>query len=305
MDCIFCQKPSDNSRGVEHIIPESLGNEDIILWRGAVCDSCNNYFSHIEGELLEQPYFISLRHRNFIKTKKNHLVAQKYFFPDKNIGWVDTRLDFEYGGPAISFEQNKENDIIKLLKEDKNMSIMAPVIPNPEPNNYIVSRFLAKCAVEYLVFRMGEKNYFEFSKELKDKQYDPIRKYARYGEGIKFWPYHQRRIYPESARFKDGKEKDSPMLENLHEIDLLSIDYTQEYNVANSDQQYLEIFCIVVIMGIEYAINIGRPEISGYEAWLKEHEFRSPVDRYNDIRIQDDNHQIFQISDELLKKMNR
>ncbi|GHU97887.1 hypothetical protein FACS189483_05040 [Spirochaetia bacterium] len=109
MDCIFCQKPSDNSRGVEHIIPESLGNEDIILWRGAVCDLCNNYFSHIEGELLEQPYFISLRHRNFIKTKKNHLVAQKYLFPNKNIGWVDTKLDFEYGGPAISFEQNKEN----------------------------------------------------------------------------------------------------------------------------------------------------------------------------------------------------
>lgn len=71
MNCVFCHNISDSSKSVEHIIPESLGNKEHILWRGAVCDKCNNYFAtKIEKELLDQPYFISMRHRNFIKTKK-------------------------------------------------------------------------------------------------------------------------------------------------------------------------------------------------------------------------------------------
>lgn len=44
MKCIFCKDSSDNSTSVEHIIPESLGNKDI-LPKGIVCDSCNNYFA--------------------------------------------------------------------------------------------------------------------------------------------------------------------------------------------------------------------------------------------------------------------
>lgn len=69
MNCIFCHQPSDNSKSIEHIVPESLGNKKTVLWRGAICDKCNNYFAtKIEKTLLDQPYFISLRNRNFIKT---------------------------------------------------------------------------------------------------------------------------------------------------------------------------------------------------------------------------------------------
>ena len=45
MRCIFCKKDSCNSRSVEHILPESLGNEEHILPAGIVCDRCNNYFA--------------------------------------------------------------------------------------------------------------------------------------------------------------------------------------------------------------------------------------------------------------------
>ncbi|RHJ93598.1 MULTISPECIES: HNH endonuclease [Bacteroidales] len=53
MNCIFCTQNSENSKSVEHIIPESLGNKLTVLSKGIVCDECNNYFARkIEGEML-------------------------------------------------------------------------------------------------------------------------------------------------------------------------------------------------------------------------------------------------------------
>jgi len=45
MRCIFCKCDSFDSKSVEHIIPESLGNKTIILRPGIVCDKCNKYFA--------------------------------------------------------------------------------------------------------------------------------------------------------------------------------------------------------------------------------------------------------------------
>ena len=74
MKCIFCKKASSNSKSVEHIIPESLGNKNHILSKGIVCDSCNQYFAtKIEKPLLESPYFVNVRSRNIIKSKKGRV----------------------------------------------------------------------------------------------------------------------------------------------------------------------------------------------------------------------------------------
>ena len=82
MECIFCHKDSSSSKSIEHIIPESLGNEHHILPAGYVCDECNHYFAiKIEKELLTQPYFVSMRFRNEILTKKGKLVKEKVIFP--------------------------------------------------------------------------------------------------------------------------------------------------------------------------------------------------------------------------------
>ena len=75
MHCIFCHKDSSSSRSVEHIIPESLGNKSMFLPHGYVCDECNHYFAiKIEKDILSQPYFISLRSRTEIYSKKNKMV---------------------------------------------------------------------------------------------------------------------------------------------------------------------------------------------------------------------------------------
>jgi hypothetical protein len=80
MRCIFCKNDSTNSKSVEHIIPESLGNKNNILPKGVVCDSCNSYFgSKIEKAVLEMPYFKSLRGRIMIENKKGKISSVSGF----------------------------------------------------------------------------------------------------------------------------------------------------------------------------------------------------------------------------------
>ena len=40
MICIFCRN-ENNAKSVEHIVPESFGNNFYILPKGVVCDECN------------------------------------------------------------------------------------------------------------------------------------------------------------------------------------------------------------------------------------------------------------------------
>lgn len=50
--CIYCASPSGNPSGVEHVLPEALGNPDWVLPRGAVCDPCNARF----GSNIDTPF---------------------------------------------------------------------------------------------------------------------------------------------------------------------------------------------------------------------------------------------------------
>src|ERR1700740_3037953 len=70
MRCIFCTAPSSTSRSVEHIIPESLGNTRHVLPKGAVCDTCNNYFARkVEQPVLSHRSIRNLRAWNGLRSK--------------------------------------------------------------------------------------------------------------------------------------------------------------------------------------------------------------------------------------------
>lgn len=297
MNCIFCHKDSSISKSVEHIVPESLGNKGTILWKGAVCDKCNNYFAtKIEKELLNQAYFISVRNRNSIKTKKNKTVDQEILVSVKNRGYTKGVLHSDEKDMHIYLE--KEN-LIQFL--ENRGEILVPIITEPEPNNYILSRFLAKCAFEYLVFRVKEENFLGFAEYINNEQFEPLRKYARYGEGCKIWPYYQRRIYGEGDMFV-GFEGDKKY-EILHEMDFLSIELERK-TIEGEECVMVELYFILVIMGIEYAIHIAEPDISGYELWLKNNNYKSPVETYGEIRTPNTSMRAFQITEELIRKMN-
>ena len=40
--CLYCKKTEGDFTSVEHIVPQCLGNDELILPKGVVCDSCNN-----------------------------------------------------------------------------------------------------------------------------------------------------------------------------------------------------------------------------------------------------------------------
>ena len=74
MRCLFCKQNSSDSKSVEHIIPESLGNTASILPKGIVCDKCNNYFSRkIEQPFLESIDIKTLRFRQAIPNKRGRV----------------------------------------------------------------------------------------------------------------------------------------------------------------------------------------------------------------------------------------
>lgn len=69
--CIFCLKTKGPFTREEHPIPESLGNDDLVLPPGLVCDGCNQYFgSKVEQEVLGKAPFAVARVSQAIRNKK-------------------------------------------------------------------------------------------------------------------------------------------------------------------------------------------------------------------------------------------
>jgi hypothetical protein len=261
MNCLFCKQNSDNSKSVEHIIPESLGNKDYILPKGFVCDKCNQYFAiKIEKTLLEQPYFNHVRSRTGIENKKGWVPSVDVLMLSPNP--VKVGLSFSTTeGLSITVPDGANPK--EALKSGR---LLVPVLNEPEKNNPIVSRFLAKVSVEALMhIALHSKEAID---EIMNKpELEQIKQYARYGKGVTIWPYHQRRIYPERAVFKDNSSE-SKIYELLHEYDFLS----------TSESHYYLVLCV---MGIEYAINMGGPGIETYENWLSKNNNKSILDDPN------------------------
>jgi hypothetical protein len=267
MDCIFCRK-GNSFKTVEHVIPESLGNVDHVLPKGVVCDACNNYFAvKVEKPLLEMPYFINLRQRNLIRSKKRRLVPDKVLFPHPQGGWAEVWID-EQG----FILRSEDTHIASLIKEGKINSMIIPTIPEVDYPNAVISRFLAKAALESVAYySFGKGPYTDDF--IEQNNLDPLREYARYGIGP-FWPYHQRRIYTEEDRFVNTDIQPGPY-EILHEFDFLMIDYEH-------------IYLALVIMGVEYVIRMNQPEIETYQQWLAENKGRSPIRRGKEFMVTKD-----------------
>lgn len=268
--CIFCHKDSSSSKSVEHIIPESLGNKHHFLPKGYVCDECNHYFAiKIENELLSQPYFVSMRFRNEILTKKGRNVKEKMMFLGA-LKSVEAILQTTEDGRIISFY---DEDLFDRVKNGEVNEIMALYIPEPDYPNKTMSRFLAKCAYEYFLYNMGKEKYDICVQELLCKESDilkALREYARYGKG-EYWQYNQRRIYSEGdVVFNQNKELN---YEILHEMKF----FIREHKHLPNGHVEAEIYFVLAIAGIEYAICISDPNISEYQKWLEEHNGLSPL----------------------------
>ena len=77
--CIFCKKSDVPFTSVEHIFPESLGNQELVLPKGVVCDICNNgVLAKLDQILIEFPLVAIMKHFHGIKSKTGKIPNTKF-----------------------------------------------------------------------------------------------------------------------------------------------------------------------------------------------------------------------------------
>jgi hypothetical protein len=91
-----------------------------------------------------------------------------------------------------------------------------------------------------------------------ETQLDPLREHARRGR-ITQWPIHTRHIYGPDAMVRGP---DGTFQQVIHESDFLVTPLGEWYFV-------------LALFGLEFAINLGGPEVAGYEKWLSENNHAS------------------------------
>ncbi len=257
MRCIFCKQLSDDSKSVEHVIPESLGNKSTVLPKGAVCDSCNNYFaSKVEKHVLDSNEFTQLRFNQLVKNKKGRVPKAKILFGSHVVtAKRNDKLDF-------SFSSEDFRKIEEYLENSDKGEMLIPMGGAPASDHYI-SRFLAKMALEAFAFRSFKvESWNDYI--VDHEQLDPIRRFARQPKRGETWQYSKRRIYNEDS---PQKEIDGVSYQILNEWDIL----------VTGDIDKSEFYFVLAVFGMEYAINLGGNSMDGYEAWLNKHDDVSPL----------------------------
>lgn len=261
MRCIFCKINSSDSKSVEHILPESLGNSMHVLPKGIVCDKCNNYFSRkVERLVLENLYFRTLRSEQGVLSKKKRMAKVPVYIPKMGMQLEASfsLVDKPQESHQIIFSRTKDFELFKSKWEKNKPTSMFFPIHSGLPPEGLMGRLLAKMALEVLAHKL-ECIPLAIEEVVLDEQLDEIRAFARTGMKPDFWPYNQRRIYETDRKIvmEDGQEG-----QTMHEFDIL----------VTKNNEY---FFVIVIFGVEYAINFGGPEICGYEQWLIDHDDQS------------------------------
>lgn len=262
MRCIFCKADSTSSTSAEHIVPESLGNIEHKLPPGVVCDKCNNYLGReVEKRVLESEYFVQARFRNVVPSKGGTTPHVRAVHLQSG---TEVRISHQGDSGSIypAHEKNGPRFVHPLVHSNKG-TLVLPVTTPEHVDGYDMSRFLGKIAIEALANTLlGVPGALL---ELVDKEeLDPLRHYVRNGSTTTVWPFHHRRIYPEGSVFDDPP---CSSYEVLHE-------YTHFYP---SYPQLTELYFVLAIFGMEYAINMDAPDTSSYTEWLRRNAYRSPL----------------------------
>lgn len=266
MRCLFCKQNSSNTKSIEHIIPESLGNKTIILPRGYACDKCNNYFAiKVEKPFMELSEIRQLRFQERIPNKKNRMPHMEAIyngvFPVK-LGW-NLKND-----NCIGYVDASDEILNEILHNGKGV-IVFPAFTNETiiQNSIIISRLLAKMALESLANSL--KTVDGSLDELIDsKDFDQIRNHARRGTTPE-WPCSIRRLYNIDAFQKLGENTWEQI---INESGFLMIDKGGEGEI-----KYVILYFVVVLFGMEFAINMAEPEIEEYNNWVNQHGGLSPL----------------------------
>lgn len=136
--CIFCDA-SNEAKSIEHIVPESLGNKDYVIEKGAVCDKCNSRFSKFESKVLTNSILAMERARHGNKTKKGK--------PGKGkIGNIKVEGDSNFQKQQISIDGKTLKDAVY----DPISQTFQIKVPSFDKSEVATSRFLLMMGLESL-----------------------------------------------------------------------------------------------------------------------------------------------------------
>lgn len=179
-----------NTSSEEHIIPKSLGNDDLILEKGTICDACNNYFAlNIEKPFLELESIKLLRSYHLIPSRKDKVPQLDVLF-NGDIA----KLKYDKHLNSFFLEINPETANKLSSTSFPRMFFSKGIDIKELENNYIVSRFLVKIFTE--IYLYYELKYIQEDKSIKDDFYliyddkmQELMQYVRYGKIGKIYEY--------------------------------------------------------------------------------------------------------------------
>lgn len=161
--CIYCKKDRSEIKYEEHVIPEALGCKKT-LPKGYVCDSCNNYFSDLDSNLLLNRYIALTVGTEEIPGKK-----------DKIRRHIGENLSFTYKGSFV----------MKLGTSTIRPGTTQATFHPKQPAGFDESKFaraIYKTAFNCYAGRFGQSNALH-------SRFDKLRQYIRAPQRDEFWRY--------------------------------------------------------------------------------------------------------------------
>ena len=211
--CLYCRSNGPFSTQ-EHVIPESLGNDDLVL-TGEVCDACQRYFGkEVERYVLDKTPIAVWRVLLQIQTKKGNqpsadtkqLREQRGTIPERHARHDDIRLTSHDDG-SISVDIDNDELVRGILQGSKTDLTM---VMSPK-RLHMLGRFLGKVGLGIIATHDPTR--------ARDQRFDQIRRYARYGDFRGLWPL----FHHTDGRLEDLKRSaTAPNGEPLDELDLYS-----------------------------------------------------------------------------------
>jgi len=167
--CIFCKQNSSTAKfeSKEHIIPDSLGNKELILPAGVVCDNCNNrVLSALDDALVG---FLPVKLQRVL----GGVVNKKGNVPilssanNVSISKIDDKLYVQVPNRRHT-QIDTENGTIKFIAKGNKLT---------SGGSRLIARALMKIVYETIAYRQG------VSEVLQDK-YETVREfvYQDYGK---------------------------------------------------------------------------------------------------------------------------
>jgi len=191
--CLFCL--SNGPFSDEHIIPESLGNDDLIL-TNQICSKCNNHFSKLEEYVLQKTPLALWRTFLGIQTKKRKLPSVNISQPKQEKGRFSSvhpkhdSIGFtahDDGSTSVDvFDPNIINEISSGQRDQFRLVLTPKTLFN-------LGRFMCKMGIE-LVCQ-------ENPQEARLSQFEIVKSFSRFGKFDGFWPiFHFSNGHPNDFR---------------------------------------------------------------------------------------------------------